>query len=72
MGTNRILSKALIKLAPEELAFTEISIKDVPLYSYGYDADFPPVARALKDAIAASDGILFVSPEQPLDPRGPE
>ncbi|WP_127131671.1 NADPH-dependent FMN reductase [Georgenia sp. SYP-B2076] len=60
---NRTLSKALLKLAPESLEFTEIPIRDLPLYSYDYDSDFPPVARALKDAIGASDGILFVSPE---------
>ena len=41
----------------------EIPIKDLPLYSYDYDADFPPAGRALKDAIEGSDGILFVSPE---------
>jgi chromate reductase, NAD(P)H dehydrogenase (quinone) len=60
---NRTLSEALIKLAPEDLEFTEIPIKDLPLYSYDYDADFPPEGRALKDAIEGSDGILFVSPE---------
>ncbi|BAS15332.1 uncharacterized protein YieF [Arthrobacter sp. Hiyo8] len=60
---NRVLSKALISVAPEELEFTEIPIKDLPLYSPDYDADYPPAGRALKDAIAASDGILFVSPE---------
>jgi chromate reductase len=60
---NRILSKALIKLAPEELEFTEIPIKDLPLYSRDYDADYPPAGRAFKDAVAASDGILFISPE---------
>jgi chromate reductase, NAD(P)H dehydrogenase (quinone) len=60
---NRTLSKALIRLAPEDLEFTEIPIGDLPLYSYDYDADFPPEARALKEAIDGSDGILFVSPE---------
>jgi chromate reductase, NAD(P)H dehydrogenase (quinone) len=60
---NRTLSKALIKLAPGDLEFTEIPIRDLPLYSYDYDADFPPEGRALKEAIEASDGILFVSPE---------
>ena len=60
---NRTLSKALIRLAPEELEFTEIPIRDLPLYSQDYDADFPPEGRALKQAIEASDGILFVSPE---------
>jgi chromate reductase len=60
---NRVLSKALIRLAPGDLEFTEIPIGDLPLYSQDYDADFPPEARALKDAISASDAILFVSPE---------
>jgi chromate reductase len=60
---NRVLSKALIKLAPENLEFTEIPIKDLPLYSPDSDADFPAEGRALKDAIEASDGILFISPE---------
>jgi chromate reductase, NAD(P)H dehydrogenase (quinone) len=60
---NRTLSKALIKLAPGDLEFTEIPIKDLPLYSYDYDADFPPEGRALKEAIEGSDGILFISPE---------
>lgn len=60
---NRTLSKALINLAPESLTFTEISIKDLPLYSYDYDANYPPEGLALKKAIEASDGLLFISPE---------
>jgi chromate reductase len=60
---NRKLALALVRLAPQELQFTEIPFKDLPLYSYDYDADFPPVARALKEAIAAVDAVLFVTPE---------
>ena len=60
---NRTLSKALIRLAPPQLDFTEIGIGDLPLYSYDYDADYPPEGRALKEAIAAVDGVLFVTPE---------
>jgi chromate reductase, NAD(P)H dehydrogenase (quinone) len=60
---NRTLANALIGLAPDDLEFTEIPIKDLPLYSYDYDADFPPEGRALKNAVEGSDGILFVSPE---------
>jgi chromate reductase len=60
---NRTLSKALIRLAPSELDFREIPIKDLPLYSYDYDEDYPPEGRALKDAIASVDGVLFVTPE---------
>ncbi|GAA4245434.1 FAD-dependent oxidoreductase [Dactylosporangium darangshiense] len=60
---NRTLSKALIRLAPPDLEFVEIPIKDLPLYSYDYDADYPAAGRALKDAIAAVDAVLFVTPE---------
>ena len=60
---NRLLSKALVQLAPAELEMTEIPFKDLPLYSYDYDADYPPVAVELKNAIAAADAVLFVTPE---------
>ena len=42
---NRILSRALIRLAPADLEFTEIPIGDLPLYSPDYDADYPPRGR---------------------------
>jgi chromate reductase len=60
---NRKLAGALIKLSPENLEFTEIPFKDLPLYSYDYDSDFPPVAKAFKAAIAENDALLFVTPE---------
>jgi len=60
---NRRLAKALVRLAPAGLAFTEIPIRDLPLYSYDYDADFPAPAKAFKEALAASDALLFVTPE---------
>jgi chromate reductase len=60
---NRVLSKALIRLAPEDLDFTEIPIGNLPLYSPDFDSDYPPEATALKDAISASDAVLFVAPE---------
>ena len=60
---NRILSRSLIRLAPPDLEFTEIPIGNLPLYSADHDADYPPEARALKEAIAGSDAVLFVTPE---------
>src|SRR3954452_17906302 len=60
---NRSLSQALIRLAPEDLQFTELPIGNLPLYSPDFDADYPPEAMALKDAIKSSDAILFVTPE---------
>ena len=60
---NRKLVRALTRLAPPELEMREIPIGELPLYSYDYDADYPPPARALKAAIAAVDAVLFVTPE---------
>ncbi len=60
---NRKLSKALVRMAPAEIETEEIPFRDLPLYSYDYDADFPPAARALKEALANVDAVLFVTPE---------
>jgi chromate reductase, NAD(P)H dehydrogenase (quinone) len=60
---NRKLSVALTRLAPRELHMQEIPIGNLPLYSYDYDKNYPPEGRALKDAIAHVDAVLFVTPE---------
>jgi chromate reductase len=39
---KRVLSEALIRLAPEDLEFTEIPIGNLPLYSPDYDANYSP------------------------------
>ena len=60
---NRQLARALIKLAPADLTFHEISFAELPLYSYDYDNDYPAAATAFKKAITDSDAVLFVTPE---------
>jgi len=60
---NRTLAKALIRVAPESLTFVEIPIRDLPVYNRDFDTDYPPAGRALKEAIAAVDAVLFVTPE---------
>lgn len=60
---NRILATALIRLAPSDLEFFEIPIRDLPLYSQDYDSDYPAVAVDLKESIASADAVLFVTPE---------
>ena len=54
---NRLLARALVRVAPADLQLTEISFKDLPLYSYDHDSNYPPVATAFKDAIAAVDAV---------------
>lgn len=60
---NRVLSQALISVAPDDLEFHEIGIGDLPLYNRDLDDDYPAEATALKQAIADSQAILFVTPE---------
>jgi chromate reductase len=60
---NRILSSCLVAVAPDDLEFTEIPIADLPLYNRDLDGDYPPAATALKEAIAASEALLFITPE---------
>ena len=60
---NRKLARALVGLAPAGLQLQEIPFRDLPLYSYDYDADYPKVARDFKAAITAVDAVLFVTPE---------
>ena len=62
-SVNRQLAEALIRLAPEGLEFTELPIRNLPLYSPDFDSDYPPEARALKEAIGRSQAVLFVTPE---------
>jgi chromate reductase len=60
---NRTLAEALVPLAPKVLKFVEIPIRDLPLYNRDFDSDYPPAGRAVKNAIAAVDAVLFVTPE---------
>jgi NAD(P)H-dependent FMN reductase len=62
VSINRILARSLVRLAPREWTMVEIPIKDLPLYNRDLDSDYPPEARALKDAIAGVDAVLFVTP----------
>lgn len=60
---NRRVADALIRLAPSDFAFTDVSIGDLPLYNQDDDASQGPAVLRMKAAIAASDGVLFVTPE---------
>ena len=55
-------SSSTIRLSPDDLEFSEIPNKNLPLYSPDYDQDYPPEAVALKDAIAKADAIGTVLP----------
>jgi chromate reductase len=63
VSINRLLSKALVRLAPPQLKMSEIQFRDLPLYNRDLDHDYPPVARHLKTAIRGVDAVLFITPE---------
>ena len=60
---NRKLAQGLTKLAPADFKLTEIGIGDLPLYNQDDDGQQAPAVQRLKSTIAASQGVLFVTPE---------
>ena len=62
---NRGLLRAAVALAPPDVKIQVVDIDDVPLYNADIDDavnPLPPVKR-LRDAIAAADALLIVTPE---------
>ncbi|MEZ5961071.1 MAG: NADPH-dependent FMN reductase [Hyphomonadaceae bacterium] len=61
---NRALLRAAVKLAPEGMMIETFDLTEVPLYNGDIEAaGDPPGVAAFKDAIRASDAVLFVTPE---------
>lgn len=60
---NRKLATAIAKLAPAEFSFNQLKIDDLPLYNQDDDANQAEQVKRLKSEIAASKGLLFVTPE---------
>jgi NAD(P)H-dependent FMN reductase len=62
---NLMLLHAAVELAPAGTTVESASIKDIPLYDGDGEAasGVPPAVQALKDRIAAADGVLLVTPE---------
>jgi len=67
---NRLLTKALITVAPDNLELVEIDIKDLPPYNRDLDGDMPEAALALKRCVGEVDAVLFVTPEYNRDIPG--
>ena len=60
---NLKLARAVERLAAAELKFNYLKIGELPLYTQEFDAAYPPACQRLKQAIEASDAVLFVTPE---------
>ncbi|MBT2300099.1 NAD(P)H-dependent oxidoreductase [Variovorax paradoxus] len=60
---NRKLALAIAHLAPSDFTFEHLRIDDLPLYNQDDDGNQAPAVKRLKSEIAASQGLLFVTPE---------
>jgi len=60
---NQQLARALVKLAPAGVTFDFLRIDDLPLYNQDADGHPAPAVTRLKTAIAAAQGVIFVTPE---------
>ena len=60
---NRKLADGLAKLVPKTVSLEQVQIDDLPLYNQDADTNQAPSVQRLKREIAASHGVLFVSPE---------
>jgi chromate reductase len=61
---NRALLRAAVELAPASLRIETFDLAPVPLYNGDVEAaGDPPGVAAFKQAIAAADAVLFVTPE---------
>jgi chromate reductase, NAD(P)H dehydrogenase (quinone) len=62
---NSLLLRAAVELMPQGAEMTVESIRDIPLYDGDVEdtQGIPGPAQSLKDAIAAAEGLLLVTPE---------
>lgn len=60
---NTNLLRAAQELVGEKAQITIFDIATIPLYNQDLEVSFPSEAQALKDAILASDGVIFSTPE---------
>ena len=60
---NRKFAKALAKLGASKLDFQVVEVDDLPFFDPERENNIPAAAQRMKEAVAASDAVLFVTPE---------
>ena len=60
---NRKVARSICGLRDDNLDCSMIEIGDLPLYNQDLDSSPPPQWTRFREQVAASDGVLFCSPE---------
>ncbi|HLX91093.1 MAG TPA: NAD(P)H-dependent oxidoreductase [Puia sp.] len=62
---SKKLANALIGMAPKDFEFRVIAIDNLPLYNQDFDdfGDVPEPYITFREAVAAVNGVIFVTPE---------
>lgn len=61
---TRQLARSLQTYAPEGMEIEVFDLHEIPIFNQDVeDVGFPPSVQALREAIEASDGIIFATPE---------
>jgi chromate reductase, NAD(P)H dehydrogenase (quinone) len=61
---TRLLANAAKELVPPSWTVSDIGIGELPLYNQDLETDSPPTAwTKFRSQVAATDGVLFVTPE---------
>ena len=61
---TRLLADAAKHLAPSSKTLSDIAIGELPLYNQDLETATPPPAwTAFRSQVAATDGVLFITPE---------
>lgn len=60
---NRKFAKALAKLASAKLDFQVVEVNDLPFFDPERENNLPASVQRMKEAVAAADAVLFVTPE---------
>ncbi len=60
---SRKMALALASLAPANLTLQVVEIGELPLYNEDLEADAPSAWRTFRQAVKATEAVLFVTPE---------
>ncbi|HEY0686823.1 MAG TPA: NAD(P)H-dependent oxidoreductase [Steroidobacter sp.] len=61
---TRLLSQAVVELAPQSFKLTEIGIGEMPLYNQDLETATPPTQWVtFRNQVKSADAIIFITPE---------